>query len=157
MQGVGDTKNSEGSDWIIKELEGNDERPLWISVWGGANALAQALYKIKNTKTEKEAKRLIANLGFILFPTKMTAESGLETIFLICFISSPREMIISSATWNAINRYVHGVKNEKISKYLVGSKYSQGHGPLGAAYPDVAWGMEREIHHHFIFNIEWIK
>ena len=51
-------KDSEGSDWIIKELEDNDERPLWISVWGGANTLAQALYKIKNTKTEKEAKKL---------------------------------------------------------------------------------------------------
>lgn len=34
MQGVGDGKSSEGSDWIINVLE-DDERPLWISVWGG--------------------------------------------------------------------------------------------------------------------------
>src|SRR4030042_2945067 len=62
MLGVGNAKDSEGSDWIINELGGNDERPLWFSVWGGANTLAQALYKIKNTKTGKEVKKLIAKL-----------------------------------------------------------------------------------------------
>jgi hypothetical protein len=40
MLGVGDGKDSEGSDWIIKILEEDDERPLWISVWGGVNTLA---------------------------------------------------------------------------------------------------------------------
>jgi len=42
--GVGEGKDSEGSAWIIKVLEEHDERPLWISVWGGVNTLAQALY-----------------------------------------------------------------------------------------------------------------
>src|SRR5688572_13560883 len=37
MGGVGKGKDSPGSDWIIKVLEENDERPLWISVWGGVN------------------------------------------------------------------------------------------------------------------------
>ena len=60
MNGVGDGKDSEGSEWIIKILEENDERPLWICIWGGPNTLAQALYKISKTKTETEAKRLIA-------------------------------------------------------------------------------------------------
>ena len=51
MLGVGEGKDSEGSDWIIKVLEEKDERSLWISVWGGVNTLAQALYKIDKTKT----------------------------------------------------------------------------------------------------------
>jgi len=62
MLGVGDGKDSEGSDLIIKVLVEKDERPLWISVWGGVNTLAQALYKIINTKSETEAKKLIAKL-----------------------------------------------------------------------------------------------
>ena len=33
MEGVGDGKDSEGSEWIIKVLEKNDNRPVWISVW----------------------------------------------------------------------------------------------------------------------------
>ena len=62
MTGVGDGKDSEGSDWIIKVLEEKDDRPLWISVWGGANTLAQALDKIKKTKSKSEAKELISKL-----------------------------------------------------------------------------------------------
>lgn len=62
MKGVGEGMDSEGSDWIIKVLEDEDERPLWIATWGGVNTLAQALHKIKATKSEKEAKRLIAKL-----------------------------------------------------------------------------------------------
>ena len=55
-------KDSEGSNWIIKVLEEEDNRPLWISVWGGVNTLAQSLDKIKKTKSQKEAKRLISKL-----------------------------------------------------------------------------------------------
>lgn len=60
--GVGDGKDSEGSNWIIQELEKDDDRPLWISVWGGVNTLAQALYKIEHTKSAEEAKALISKL-----------------------------------------------------------------------------------------------
>ena len=44
MKGVGEGMDSEGSNWIIKILENEDERPLWISTWGGVNTLAQALF-----------------------------------------------------------------------------------------------------------------
>ena len=44
MKGVGEGKNSEGSNWIIQELQRDDERPLWICAWGGVNVLAQALF-----------------------------------------------------------------------------------------------------------------
>src|SRR5687768_3873816 len=47
MDGVGEGKDSEGSEWIIQTLEKQDARPLWVSVWGGTNCLAQALWKIR--------------------------------------------------------------------------------------------------------------
>src|SRR5215210_3006629 len=55
-EGVGKGKDSEGSEWIIKMLEKNDSRPLWVTVWGGANTLAQSLFKIRETRSEAEAK-----------------------------------------------------------------------------------------------------
>ena len=58
MEGVGKGHDSEGSDWIIKVLEKPDSRPVWICAWGGTNCLAQALWKIKETKTEQQAKSL---------------------------------------------------------------------------------------------------
>ena len=35
MKAVGEGMDSEGSNWIIKVLEKEDDRPVWVSVWGG--------------------------------------------------------------------------------------------------------------------------
>src|SRR4030042_6440924 len=113
MLGVGNAKDSEGSDWIINELGGNDERPLCISVWGGANTLAQALYKIKNTKTGTEAKRLIAKLRVYTISDQDDSGIWLRNNFPgLFYIVSPGDDY-GRAPWNAINSFVKGVKNEK--------------------------------------------
>jgi hypothetical protein len=142
MQGVGSGKDSEGSDWIIKVLEEDDERPLWISVWGGVNTLAQALYKTRNTKTETEAKKLIAKLR--VYTISDQDDSGIwirKNYPDLFYIVSPGDDY-GSATWNAINSFVNSTDNEEISNSWLARNIQQGHGPLGAAYPDVAYGME---------------
>ncbi len=48
--------------WIIHILDENDPRPLWVCVWGGPNTLAQALYKIKQTRSEADADILVKKL-----------------------------------------------------------------------------------------------
>ena len=62
MNGVGEGKDMPGSERIIELLEADDDRPLWVSVWGGPNTLAQALYKIRQTKSADEADRLVRKL-----------------------------------------------------------------------------------------------
>jgi hypothetical protein len=142
MLGVGEGKDSEGSDWIIKTLEENDERPLWISVWGGANTLAQALYKIKHTKTDKEQKKLISKLRVYTISDQDDSGIWMRNNFPdLFYIVTPGDDY-GSATWNAINRVVHGINNGKISNSWLAQNIQQEHGLLGAAYPDVAWGME---------------
>ncbi|MBN2000651.1 DUF1593 domain-containing protein [candidate division KSB1 bacterium] len=142
MQGVGDGEDSQGSDWIIKVLEEKDERPLWISVWGGVNTLAQALYKIKNTKTATEAKKIIAKLRVYTISDQDDSGIWIRNNFTdLFYIVSPGDDY-GSATWSAINSYVNGINNEKISNNWLAQNIQQGHGPLGAEYPDVAWGME---------------
>jgi hypothetical protein len=142
MLGVGEGKNSEGSDWIIKVLEENDERPLWISVWGGANTLAQALYSIEHTKSKKEAKSLIAKLRVYAISDQDDSGIWIRNNFPdLFFIVSPGDDY-GSATWSAINSFVKGINNEEISNNWLAKSIQQGHGPLGAIYPDVAWGME---------------
>jgi hypothetical protein len=142
MQGVGDGKDSQGSDWIIKVLEEKDERPLWVSVWGGANTLAQALYKIKNTKTETEVKSLIAKLRIYTISDQDDSGIWIRNNFPdLFYIVSPGDDY-GSATWSAINTVVKGINNDEISNNWLAQNIQQGHGPLGAAYPDVAYGME---------------
>ncbi|MGD9930234.1 MAG: DUF1593 domain-containing protein [Mangrovibacterium sp.] len=142
MEGVGEGKDSEGSDWIIKVLEEDDDRPLWISVWGGANTLAQALYKIEHTKSKKDAQRLMDKLR--VYTISDQDDSGIwirNNYPNLFFIVSPGDDY-GSATWTGINSVVDGIDNATISNSWIARNIQQGHGPLGAAYPDVAWGVE---------------
>jgi hypothetical protein len=142
MLGVGEGKDSEGSEWIIKVLEEKDDRPLWISVWGGVNTLAQALYKISTTRTDVEAGNLIAKLRVYTISDQDDSGIWIRNNFPdLFYIVSPGDDY-GGATWNAINSYVGGINNEKISNNWLAQNIQQGHGPLGAVYPDVAYGME---------------
>ncbi|MCF8358874.1 MAG: DUF1593 domain-containing protein [Prolixibacteraceae bacterium] len=142
MKGVGEGMDSEGSDWIIKVLEEDDERPLWISTWGGVNTLAQALYKIEKTKSKKEANKLIAKLRVYTISDQDDSGIWIRNNFPdLFYIVSPGDNY-GSATWTGINSFVQGIDNTTISNSWIAENIQQSHGPLGAAYPDVAWGVE---------------
>ena len=47
-----------------------------------------------------------------------------------------------NATWTGINNVINGMDNSTISNAWLREHIQQGHGPLGALYPDVAYGME---------------
>ena len=142
MTGVGEGMDTEGSDWIINELEKDDDRPLWISTWGGVNTLAQALYKIDKTKSKNEAAKLIAKLR--VYTISDQDDSGIwirNTFPDMFYIVSPGDDY-GSATWTGINSYIKGIDNSTISNSWLAEHIQQRHGPLGAEYPDVAWGVE---------------
>ncbi|SIS41456.1 Protein of unknown function [Zobellia uliginosa] len=142
MKGVGKGMDSEGSDWIIKVLEEDDDRPLWISTWGGVNTLAQALYKIKHTKKEKEAQKLISKLRVYTISDQDDSGIWIRNNFPdLFYIVSPGDHY-ESATWTGVNSYVKGIDNSSISNHWIAKNIQQDHGPLGAVYPDVAWGVE---------------
>ncbi len=142
MLGVGKNKDSEGSELIIRELQTNDDRPLWISVWGGVNTLAQALHKIKSTKPEKEAQRLISKLRVYTISDQDDSGVWIRKNFPeVFYIVSPGDEY-ASATWSAINSHISGIDNTTISNSWIAQHIQQGHGPLGVAYPDTAWGVE---------------
>lgn len=142
MQGVGKGMDSEGSEWIIKVLEEDDERPLWISVWGGVNTLAQALHKIKETKTQEEAKRLIEKLRVYTISDQDDSGIWIRNNFPeLFYIVSPGDDY-GSATWIAINSFIKGTDNQTISNSWIKKNIQQNQGSLGAVYPDVAWGVE---------------
>ena len=141
MEGVGKGKDSEGSEWIIKMLEKNDNRPLWISIWGGPNVLAQTLWKIRETKTDAEANRLISKLRVYTVSDQDNTGPWIRNNFKeLFYIASPGNYL--KATWSAILQKFPGANNEVISNNWIVQNIQQGHGPLGAIYPDMAYGME---------------
>ncbi|MDQ8184638.1 DUF1593 domain-containing protein [Pelagicoccus sp. SDUM812002] len=142
MTGVGEGMDSEGSEWIIQQWEADDERPLWISVWGGPNTLAQALYKIDLTRSEDEAKRLISKLRVYTISDQDDSAMWMREEFPdLFYIVTPTDDY-GKATWIAINNNHDGSDNVLVSNPWLAENIQQGHGPLGTKYPDTAWGME---------------
>ena len=141
MAAVGNGKDTPGSQQIIRALDAADPRPLWVAVWGGPNTLAQALFTLRATRTPAELKRLIAKLRVYAISDQDDSGAWLRRTFPdLFYIVSPGGY--GHATWGAIMQPVDGIDNRTISNAWLAANIQQGHGPLGAAYPDVAYGME---------------
>ncbi|MDX1293374.1 MAG: DUF1593 domain-containing protein [Hyphomonas sp.] len=140
MGSVGPGQSTPGSDAIIRLLEAEDDRPLWVSAWGGVNTLAQALYDIRETKSEAEAARLVSRLRVYTISDQDDSGIWIRREFPdLFYIVSPGDY--ARSTWTAITRMAPGFEDH-ISNQWIAEHIQQGHGPLGAAYPDVVWGME---------------
>jgi len=141
MSGVGEGKDSEDSEWIIKVLDEDDPRPLRVCSWGGPNTLAQALYKIRKTRSASDAARLVSKLRVYTISDQDDSGNWMRKNFPdLFYIVSPGGY--DTSTWGAINQFFHGINNETISNSWLAKNIQQNHGPLGVLYPDVAYGME---------------
>jgi len=153
MKGVGESQDSEGSEWIIQALKKDDKRPLWVLAWGGPNCLAQALWKLEQTESSEALESYVKKLR--VYTISDQDDSGpwmrrkYPDLFYICtpgYAHDGREGY-HFATWSGISgdtfhgRFTGGNK-EVISKEWIKSNIQKNHGPLGEEYPDVAYLME---------------
>jgi hypothetical protein len=145
MAAVGRGKDSPGSRLILKALDSRDPRPLWVTAWGGANTLAQALYTLRETRGAETAAKLISKLRVYTISDQDDSGAWMRREFPgLFYIVSPGGY--GGATWTGIHYVVphlgdHPI-NQVISNAWLAEHIQQGHGPLGAAYPDVAYAME---------------
>jgi hypothetical protein len=145
MAAVGQGKDTPGSRLILQALDSRDPRPLWVTAWGGANTLAQALFTLRETRGAESAAKLIAKLRVYTISDQDDSGAWLRREFPeLFYIVSPGGY--GGATWTGIHHVVphlgdHPV-NEVISNPWLAEHIQQGHGPLGAVYPDVAYAME---------------
>ena len=141
MEGVGQGKNSPGSELIVAELSKPDPRPLWVSVWGGTNTLAQALWEIRKTHSAAEAEELYRKLRIYAISDQDDSGSWIRKSFpSLFYVCSPGSFF--HATWLGLGAPFPGSNTDVVSKEWIARNIQQGHGPLGAAYPDVAYLME---------------
>ena len=88
MNAVGEDKDSEGSDWIIEVVDRPDPRAVWITIWGGSNCLAQALFRVKNSRSEQELQAFVKKIR-VLTKIKKVGHAGTldpfaKGLLLIC-------------------------------------------------------------------------
>jgi hypothetical protein len=151
MEGVGEGKSSEGSRHIISVVDKPDDRPVWISVWGGPNCLAQALWEVKNTRSKEELDSFVSKLRVYTISDQDDSGRWLRITFpKLFYIVTPSSVDYREyykATWTGISgdrRYKNGpmhkfalVDNPWLEKNII-----QEHGPLGELYPKVKYIME---------------
>jgi hypothetical protein len=61
-ESVGEGKDTEASEWIIRVVDRPDPRPVWVVVWGGSADLGQALWKVRATRSPEGLARFVAKL-----------------------------------------------------------------------------------------------
>ncbi len=142
MASVGEGTETSGSQALVRAIEREDVRPLWINAWGGVNTLAQALFTLREARSPEEMARLVSKLRVYTISDQDDAGPWLRANFPeLFYIVSPGGNY-GQATWIGINSVIEGIDNSTISNRWLADNIQQDHGPLGAAYPDVAWGME---------------
>lgn len=151
MQGVGAGKESEGSRHIIDVVDRADDRPVWISVWGGANCLAQALWDVRDRRTQEELAAFVAKLRVYTISDQDDSGAWLRKMFPdLFYIVTPSSVDYHEyyrATWTGISgdrHYKNGPmhKFELVDNPWLEANIIEGHGPLGALYPKLEYIME---------------
>jgi Protein of unknown function (DUF1593) len=141
---------SDGAKALIEAADRDDARPLWISLWGGANTLAQALDHVRKTRNEAALERFVAKLRVASISDQDDAGPWIRRefpgLFYIVKPSPPDGAEYASATWTGISGdrfYRNGqgadfttVSNEWLDSHI------RSKGPLGAAYPKYLFIME---------------
>src|ERR1051325_2263369 len=70
---VGAGERSSGSQALIKAADRDDPRPLWVTVWGGANTLAQALLDVRSNRSAADLAKFVAKLRVSLISGHVAA------------------------------------------------------------------------------------
>lgn len=146
MAGVGAGKDTEGSRAIVAALDSPDPRPLWISVWGGAVDLAQALWSLRETRGAEETERLAAKLRVYSISDQDNAGPWVRRqfpdVFWIVSLTAHRHYNLS--TWGGISGdrmyYFDGPDFTTVSKEWLRENIQIG--PLGSLYPSFEFIME---------------
>ena len=124
-QSVGEGKDTEGSDWIIRAANKSDKRPLWILIWGGSADLAQALWRTRDNRALRNRLRVHA-----VYDQDSTGPWIRKTFPDLFYI----------VRRHGIRGMYRGGDMTLVSSDWVETHVRVGHGPLGALYPNYDGG-----------------
>lgn len=150
MAATGPDRMSEGAHAIIEATDRNDERPLWITVWGGTNTLAEALMHVRGTRAPAEVDKFIAKLRVSSISDQDDAGPWIRrefpNLFYIVQPSTPSGGEYYYATWTGISgdayyRNCAGADFTTVTNEWLDANI-RSKGPLGNLYPRFAFIME---------------
>jgi hypothetical protein len=150
MAATGPGKSSPGSEAIVRDLERDDPRPLWITLWGGANTLAQALMDLRANHNPEEVEKLIARLRISSISDQDDAGPWIRCefprLFYVVAPSTPTSAEYYAATWTGISGDLYYRNGDGADFTTVTNEWLDANirskGPLGKVYPKFMFIME---------------
>lgn len=150
MQAVGEGKDSPASEKLIEAVDKNDPRPLWVTVWGGPNVLAQALWKVRNTRIDAELQKFVSKLRVYTISDQDDTGPWIRKEFPgLFYIVSPgfnEGGAYHHATWSGISGDHFHARCDGADFSLVTNEWLELNirekGPLGKQYPEWKFLME---------------
>ena len=138
---IGPDNNTAGSELIISIVDEADERPVWITCWGGANTLAQAIWKVQQERSPEELKAFLSKLRVYTITDQdmvwamrfdraysshqwMRREFADDLLFIWDESAWLSQNELGSRNWEQYKTHIQGKAN------------------LGKAYPTYKWGVE---------------
>lgn len=137
---LGKDNVSDGSNLIIKKADEDDDRPLWILVWGGGNTLAQAIWQVQQEGNEDELKTFLHKIPAYAItdqdrsspgsPYRISAHQWMRKEF-----EKDLMFLWDECAW----KFQNGTGKKNWDEY---ERHIQNYGNLGKVYPKYKFGVE---------------
>ena len=138
---IGEGNDSPGSELLIRLADEDDPRPIYVAAWGGANTLAQAIWRVKQTRSADELKRFVRKFRlYTITDQDMQFNMRMDRAYsshmwLRKEFKDNLQFIWDEGTWQ--EQCDLGKRNWQLHK-----DHIQGKGNLGKEYPNYKWGVE---------------
>jgi sialidase-1 len=136
---IGEGKDTEGSDWIIRLVDRRDPRPVHIVIWGGSTELAQALWRVRHDRHPHEMKRFVTRLRVYAINHQDNTGPWILENFPDLFYVLGRQSEGRDMREAAYRGMYLGGDEALTSRKWIDAHVRDNHGPLGALYPTRTW------------------
>lgn len=127
---VGDGKDTEASDWLIRVVDRPDPRPVWVVVWGGSTDLAQVLWEVRRGRSADDLRAFLGKLRVLTIGDQDSTGPWIREQFP----NIPHTLMV-----RGYRGMYRGGDPAFVSSGWVGANI-HGHGPLGDLDPDYNGG-----------------
>ena len=141
IKAIGADNDSPGSELLIRLADEDDTRPIYVAAWGGANTLAQAIWRVKQTRSAEELKKFVRKFRIytitdqdMQYSMRMN-RSYSSHMWLRKEFADDLQFVWDEGTWQ--EQCELGKRHWQQHKDNI-----QGRGALGGEYPTYKWGVE---------------
>lgn len=148
LAGIDPAAPSAAAKALISAADRQDARPLWVSIWGGAATLAEALQVVRASRSPEAVDAFVAKLRVYSISDQDDAGPWIRREFpkLFYVVSPGGGEDFAFATWTGISGDAFYGNDQgaadatKISEAWLDANIRKG--PLGVLYPKVPYIME---------------